>query len=117
MTQLLKNLFSNSRTSAQWVTYHNMITLVKDFIRAERLHDYNMRLSALALMLPYVAASGRGKYANTLRLHLEQIAIFEVKYGVLLKTFKVIGLHTVCHNDHEWSGVWTNLSIYSDECS
>ena len=60
MNQLLKNLFSNSRTAALWVTYHNMITLVKDFIRAERLHAYNMHLSAVALMLPYFAAAGRG---------------------------------------------------------
>ena len=45
--------FSNSRTAALWVSYHNMVTLVKDFIRAERLHDYNMHLSAIALMLPF----------------------------------------------------------------
>ena len=37
MTQLLKNLFSNSRTATLWVTYQIMITLVKDFIRAEKL--------------------------------------------------------------------------------
>ena len=108
-------------SAALWVTYHNMLTLFKDFIRAERLHDYNMRLSALALMLPYFVAAGRGQYgreqygrgqyakalrlylgqyAKALRLYLEQHAIFEVKYGALLKTFKVTG-----------PGVWTDLSI------
>ena len=36
--------------------------------------------------------------------------VFEVKYGALLKTFKVTGLHTVCYSYHEWAGVWTDLS-------
>ena len=69
------------RTSALWVTYHNMVTLVKHFIRSERMHDYNMHLSAVALTLPYFATSGRGQYVKALRLYLEQDAIFEVKYG------------------------------------
>ena len=68
ITQLLKNLFSNSRTAALWVTYQNMITLVKDFIRAEGLYDYNIDLLAVALMMPYFAATGRGQYVKALRL-------------------------------------------------
>ena len=39
-------------------------------LRAEILHDYNMNLSAVALMLPYFAATGKGQYAKALRLYL-----------------------------------------------
>ena len=62
-------------------------------------------------MLPIYAAAGRGQYAKALRLDLEQTAAHEVQYGALLKTFKVVGLHTVRYKDHEWSGVWTDLLI------
>lgn len=62
-------------------------------------------------MLPIFAAAGRGQYAKALRLYLELMLVYNVKYGSLIKTFKVIGLHTVRYTDHEWSGVWTDLSI------
>ena len=29
----------------------------------------------------------------------------------LVKTFKVVGLHTVRYTDHEWSGVWIDMPI------
>ena len=56
-------------------------------------------------MLPIFAAAGRGQYAKALRLYLELMLVYNVKYGSLIKTFKVIGLHTVRYTDHEWSGV------------
>ena len=62
-------------------------------------------------MLPIFAAAGRGQYAKALRLYLELMLVYNVKYGSLIKTFKVIGLHTVRYTDHEWSGVWTDFSI------
>ena len=62
-------------------------------------------------MLPIFAAAGRGQCAKALRLYLELMLVYNVKYGSLIKTFKVIGLHTVRYTDHEWSGVWTDLSI------
>ena len=65
MIQLLKNLFSNSRTAALWVTYHNMITLVKDFIRAEIYKFISSSFDAA-----YFAATGREQYAKALRLYL-----------------------------------------------
>ena len=43
MKQNLRHLSSNSRTSALWATYHDMITLVKYFIRAESMHDFEMQ--------------------------------------------------------------------------
>ena len=45
MLEKLQKTSSNSRTPALWLTYHKLITLVKDFIRAERLHDFNLHLA------------------------------------------------------------------------
>ena len=96
-------LSSNSRTAALWATYHGLICLIKDFIRAERLHDFELHLAIVAKMLPIFAAAGRGQYSKALRLYLEQITVLEIQYGALVKTFKVVGLHTVRYNEHEWS--------------
>ena len=65
----------------------------------------------ISKMLPYFAAAGRGQYAKALRLYLEHMKMYDLQYGALIKTFKVAGLHTVSYTDHEWSGIWTDLSI------
>ena len=84
---------------------------IKDFIRAEWLHDVDLHLAIVAKMLLIFAAAGRGQYSKAVRLYLEQMTVQEIQYGALVKTFKVVGLHTVQYTDHEWSGVWTDLSI------
>ena len=43
-------LSSNSRTAALWTTYHGFICLIKDFIRAERLHDFELHFAIVAKM-------------------------------------------------------------------
>jgi len=58
--QILKSLFSNSRTSALWATYHYLVSLVKDYIRAGRMHEFEMHLSTSSRVLPYFTSDGRG---------------------------------------------------------
>ena len=62
-------------------------------------------------MLSIFVGAGRGQYSKALRLYLEQMTVHKIQYGSLVKTFKVVGLYTVQYTDHEWSGVWTDLSI------
>ena len=76
-------LSSNSRTAALWTTYHGFICLIIDFIRAERLHDFELHFAIVAKMLPIFAAAGRGQYSKALRLYLEQITVLEIQYGAL----------------------------------
>ena len=76
------------------------ICLTKDFIRAERQHDFHLHLAIVAKMSPIFVAAGRGQYSKALRLYLEQMTVQESQYGALVKTFKVVGLHT-----------WTDLLI------
>ena len=107
-----EKLSSISPILALWATYHGFICLIKDFIRAERLYDFDLQLAIVAKMLPIFVAAGRGQYSKALRLYLEQMTVQEIQYGALVKTFKVVGLHTVRYTDHEWSGVWTDLSTH-----
>ena len=92
---IFEKLSSNSRISALWATYHGFICLIKDFIRAERLHNIDLHLAIVAKMLHIFVAAGRGQYSKALRLYLEQMTVQEIQYVVLVKTFKVVGLHTV----------------------
>ena len=59
------------------------------------MHNFEMHLSVISKMLPYFGAAGRGQYAKALRLYLEQMKLYDLQYGALIKTFKVAGLHTV----------------------
>jgi len=48
-------------TAALWAIYHGFICLIKNFIRAERLHDFELHLAIVAKLLPIFAAAGRGQ--------------------------------------------------------
>ena len=61
-----KKLSSNSRILALWATYHGFICLINDFIRAERLHDFDLHLEIVAKMLPIFVAAGQGQYYKAL---------------------------------------------------
>ena len=79
----------DSRISALWATYHGFICLIKEkyFIRAERLHDFDLHLAIVAKMLTIFVAAGRGQNSKALRLYLEQMTVQEIQYGALVKTF------------------------------
>ena len=53
-----EKLSSNSRISALWATYHGFICLIKYFIRAEQLHDFDLHLANVAKRLPIFVAAG-----------------------------------------------------------
>ena len=48
-----------------------MVQFIKDFIRAERMSDFDLHLSVVCSMLPIFAAAGRSQYAKGARLYLE----------------------------------------------
>ena len=61
----LKNMLckveSNGPTSKLWVQYLRMITLLKDFIQAERMGYWNLHVDTIIEMLPYFHAAGHFK--------------------------------------------------------
>ena len=99
------------RTSQLWAQYHNMVSLIKVYIRAERLHDWKLHLTAVANMLSGFASAGHGQYAKGARLYLEMMEINTKDYKSVMDMFRVNGYHTVRYSPAEWSGIWTDLSI------
>ena len=49
------------RTSKLWVEYHYMVNRIKNFIRAERTHDWELHIQCVGDMLDTFAAAGHGK--------------------------------------------------------
>lgn len=101
----------SGRTAKLWAQYHELVQLVKDFIRAERTSDFGMHLSVVADMLPYFAAAGHSQYAKGARLYLELMMKQVAVNTDLGRMFRKENLHTVRYSTHEWGGVPTDLSI------
>ncbi|KYM96907.1 hypothetical protein ALC62_12417 [Cyphomyrmex costatus] len=64
----LKTLKSRSPTARLWVQYYEMITLMKNFIQAERSGDWELHLTTIQKMIPYFHASGHFLYAKSAHL-------------------------------------------------
>ena len=60
-----------SRTSALWLSYVEYVSIVKEFIRAERTNDWSLHISATKNMLNLFAATGHNNYAKSCRLYLQ----------------------------------------------
>ena len=78
--QKLVDLQTMGRTPSLWIQFHKYVTVIKAFIRAERLHLIDLHFSCVAVMLPTFAAAGHTKYAKGARLYLEQMSQHMSKY-------------------------------------
>ena len=74
LEQKLIDLTTMGRTPRLWIQFHKYVTVIKAFIRAERLHLIDLHFSCVVEMLPTFAAAGHTKYAKGARLYLEQMS-------------------------------------------
>ena len=111
LESVVKNLKSNGRTNSLWLQYHQHVSLMKVYIRAERLHDLDAQLSSVNAMLTTFAAAGHLNYAKGARLYLELMERYEVDHAKVVTTFAKKGYHTVRYNTDQWFGVWSDLAI------
>ena len=61
----LKEFEKRGPTSKLWVQYLNMVSIAKEFIRAERMGDWQGYLNSIKEMLSYFHASGHFPYAKS----------------------------------------------------
>ena len=104
----LEDLEKSGKTQKLWTQHHKLVQLMRDYIRAERTSDAAMYLKCTAGMLPIVMAAGHTQYGKALRFTLQQF----LKLGGQVKYFFLNAKHhTVKYSSHEWSGIWSDLSI------
>ena len=68
-----ENFKRESRTSALRLNYVRFISVVQEFIRAERTNNWPLHVAASKNMLNLFAAIGHNNYAKSCRLYLQSI--------------------------------------------
>ena len=106
-----RSLAERSRTAKLWLQYCRYIDLLKAFIRAERLGDWNLHLTCVAQMLNLYAAAGHWNYAKSARLYLQLMLDLPETSPWLHGKFANEGLHSVRRSDRVWAGLSTDLTI------
>ena len=112
--ETFKRLEEGGRTPALWVQYHNMVDVIKVFIRTERLADHNGHLSCIIpKMLDIFAAAGHHQYAKGALLYFQLMKELETlpAYQDTLENFTAHGNRVVRYSSHEWSGTCCNTCI------
>ena len=103
----------SSRTAKLWLQYSEMILILRKFITAERLGDWDLHLSTLAEMLPYLAASGHNLYTKSVVIYLDHMRRLPHTHPDVYQHF-MDGKHCVRRSDRLWAGLSTDLVIEQD---
>lgn len=77
-----------------WMQCLEMISLIRELIKAERTGNWCMHLSTLAKMLPYFAASGHNNYTKGSCIFLQSMDKLEQRSPAVYQKFSD-GYHVV----------------------
>ncbi|KYN03290.1 hypothetical protein ALC62_05871 [Cyphomyrmex costatus] len=86
----LNKIKEKGPTCKLWIQYFTMINIIKRFIEAERLGNWNLHLQCVKNMLPFFYSSGHHLYAKSSTIYLQD----------MLK-----------RSDKVWSGIFTDMCI------
>lgn len=80
----LEKVENIGKTAKLWVQFIHMVTLIKDYIQAERTGDWNTELIVIRAMLPYFYTSGHHHYVKACYVYLQQMSALEKKWIILM---------------------------------
>lgn len=107
-----KKLEKNGPTAKLWIQYFEMITLVKQFIEAERMGNWKLHLDTIKKMLPYFHASGHFLYAKSAQLYLQDMENLKEKMTPReYHRFTTAGYFTIRRSEKFWSGIFSDMTI------
>lgn len=110
--EALTQLEGKGPTAKLWVQYFQMVTLMKHFIEAERMGNWQLHLDTVQRMLPYFHASGHYHYAKSAHLYLQEMLNLEEKMDPTeYHKFTTEGFFTIRRTDKFWSGIWSDMTI------
>lgn len=108
----LKELEKNGPTAKLWVLYFRMVTLVKNFIEAERTGNWKLHLSTIAKMMPFFHATGHFNYALSAQLYLQDM--HELQGSISPRDYRRFvgaGFFTIRRSEKYRSGIWSDMTI------
>lgn len=98
-------------TAQLWVQYFRMVSIAKEFIKAERMGDWQAHLNCVKEMLPYFHASAHLPYAKSAHLYLQDmLQLNEVMDPSIYQRFTE-GFFTVRRSDKLCCGTSTYMII------
>ena len=101
---------SKSKMFAFWEEFCTMVTILLQFIKAERTGNWKLHLSATAAMLPYFFAMDRPNYARWLPVYLCDMNQLETDHPQTYQEF-VNGNHAVSRSKQPFAQVWTDMAL------
>jgi len=99
-----------NRTAQLWFQLMDMVSLLQQFLMAERTGDWEGHLSSVKSMLPYFAAAGHTHYLKSCYLYLMDMMNLSTDHPDVSEAFSQ-GLHVVRRTDRYWAGLSTDLII------
>lgn len=72
------DLSDSSKTAQLWCQYWRAIAIIKYYIRAERMGDFQLHLYSVKLMIPFFHAAGHLAYAKYAHLYLQVTAAIKI---------------------------------------
>ena len=116
MSQIMNDLCdvaaTKTRTSKLWIQYYRQVSLMRLFIRAERLGDWELHLYCIKEMLPYFHAAGHLAYAKSAQLYIQQMMeLPQTMPATDYKQFTENGYFTIRRFNRFWDGVFSDQTI------
>lgn len=103
---------SRGPTAKLWVQYHRMVSLVKNFLEAERSGNWELHLDTIQKMLPFFHASGHFLYAKSAHLYLQDMRALSEKIPIEdYFKFARRGYFTIRRSEKFWSGIMSDMTI------
>ena len=112
LDDLLEDLKSESKTGALWMCYLSLTQLMRLFIYAERIGDFQLHLHSVEKMIPFFHASNHFKYAKSARRYLDtmrELKKFMPENQYI--TYTQSGYFTIRRSDRFWSGIFSDQTI------
>ena len=100
----------NCRTAKLWLQYMEMINILREFIKGERMGNWETHLRSLHEMLPLLAASGHNLYTKSIHIYLQMMAKLPQQHSEVHAHF-LNGLHVIRRSDRFWGGLSADLVI------
>ena len=105
-----RQTLAGNRTARLWIQYMDMVSILQQFIRAERTGDWRLHLIALRKMLPYFASSGHNLYLKSAHIYLQKMLCLHETHPDVYDEFTA-GSHVIRRSDRYWAGHSTDLLI------
>ena len=100
------------RTARLWINYLKQVSIMRLFIRAERIGDWCLHLNSVKQMLPYFHAAGHLAYATSAHLYVQQMMeLHNIMPEKEYDQFTEQRYFTIRRSDKFWDGMFSDQPI------